>query len=476
MITDGHHHYSPYSNIQVVIMANRPAFTRDSFGDSALFGLIPIANKPILGHLLDQFERFGISNVSIVCLRKDENAYTEFILQYTSHPVRLIPVEGVLTTCDIIRNKIVVKNSNEHIFLFPIDLLTSVNLTSIIDFHISTRSLVTIVASKQSIDEKEKRNAPGFQPVNVGALTGRRFFVYDELNPSKLITMLSDAAALSEDLDLSLKQVTMNDNAGPYISHEDSIESLGPYEDEEDGMSIDPAFLNGFKNLMVDCSMHPTTAYLLSPDCIAQLIELSDIHSIETELIPTLCKNEVESLNLTNNGESPVVKTTPASIFCIDEKDFAFRVTDYATLYIANMKCASTKLLGFSPSADFTLAATQNNNLGYYTEGKHKVHSSFQYSPFCVYGDNLTANAEDITVSRSVLGRHCKIGKGTKIYNSVLFDHVTVEEGVVLRDCLIGSDSLIKSNSRLSQCIVVPRVTTEKSLTREKCIIQSGSK
>ena len=68
---------TPYSNVQIVIMANRPAFTRESLGDSGLFGSIPIANKPILAHLLEQFEKNNFTNISLVCLCMDAQGYTE---------------------------------------------------------------------------------------------------------------------------------------------------------------------------------------------------------------------------------------------------------------------------------------------------------------------------------------------------------------------------------------------------------------
>ncbi|OHS99129.1 hypothetical protein TRFO_34536 [Tritrichomonas foetus] len=460
---------SPYSNIQIVIMANRPAFTRETFGESQLFGLLPIANKPILGHLLDQFERYGFNNIALVCLRKDETAYAEFLLQYTSNPVRLIPVEGVMTTCEIIRNKISTEN---HLFLFPIDLLTSQNLTSIIDFHISTQSLITIVTSKFTIDEKERRNAPGFQPLNMSSIMGQRYFVYDESNPTKLVTLLSDSLAMNDDLDLSLKQVTMNDQ----LNHEDSSDSLASSDggDPDDGMNIRPEFLNGFHSLSVDCSQRLTSAFLFSPACISKLRELPDIHSIESELIPTLCREAVEINGLVNEGESPTTKHIPASIFCTGKDEFAYRVIDYATLYITNMKCALTKLVGFSPSADFTQVNGANN--GYFTEGKHRVHNSFNYLPFSVYGDNLVVTGEDVNIQRSVIGRHCKIGKNVKIFNSILFDHVTVDEGVLIRDCIIGADSVIHSNSEFKQCIIVPRYASDKAVSKEKCIVQMGEK
>ena len=468
MIADKSVRYSPYSKIHIVIMANRPAFTRETFGESQLFGLLPIANKPILGHLLDQLYKSGFNNISLVCLRKDETAYAEFVLQYTNRHIRVIPVDGVLTTCEIIRSKIGAEN---HIFLFPIDLLTSQSLTSIVDFHIISQSMITIVTSRSKIDEAARKKAPGFQPMDMQGKEGKRYFVYDDDEPSKLVTLLSDSVALSDDLDLSLKQVTMNDT----IYHEDSYDSLASEGgDLEDGMDIKPEFLTGFHSLTVDCSQHLTSAYLISPACIENLRARPDIHSIESELIPILCMEKVNNDSLVNEGESPLSKTGSASIFCIDNNEFAYRVTDYATLFIANIKCAQAKLKGYSPAADFIQISGTNN--GYFTEGKHNVHNTFIYSPFCVYGDNLHVAGEEVKIRNSVIGRYCKIGKNVQISNSILFDHVTIDENVILRDCIVGADSSIHSNSKFNQCIIVPKFSSAKALNRSRCLVQSGEK
>lgn len=460
---------SPYSNVQIVIMANRPVFTRESFGDSQLFGLLPIANRPILGHLLEQFERCNFRNISLVCLRKDENAYAELLLQYTSRKVRLIPVEGVMTTCDIIRNKI---GTDNHIFIFPIDLLLAQNLTSIFDFHISTQSLITIITSKFEVKENERKATPGYKPSNINANAGHRYFVFDDVDPTKLVTLLSDPNALSEDLDLSLKQVTMND----VFTHESSSDSLGSEgsgSNSDESMNIDFELLNGFRSLTIDCSQHLTGAFILSPECISMLHDLTDIHSIESELIPSLCKKFVEDSNLFVVDRSPLDKARAASLFVTKDNDFAYRITDYATLFIANMKCASSKLYGFTPSANFI--ALDGNNAGYYVEGTLKAHTSFKYSPSCVYGENMTT-AEDVIIRNSVIGRHCRFGKSAKIINSVILDHVSVEEGATIRDSIVGSDSVIHSNSEFSQCIIVPRYASQVPVTRKECIVQLGEK
>ncbi|OHT05222.1 hypothetical protein TRFO_27169 [Tritrichomonas foetus] len=441
-------HQSPFSNVDVVILANR---SREAFSDSQLFGLLTIANKPILAHVLDQFERFNFGKIKLVCLSKDQSAYADFLFSNSSRSVQLIPVDGAQTTCDIIRK---IASQMNHVFIFPIDLFISVNLTEIVDYHISSHTQITVISTRQGLDEKDLKAAPGIQVANLNQNAGKRFFVYDEAKPNVLVTLLSDITSLNEDIDLSLKRIDS-------CSAEEDYSQDDYFDYSQDAMSVHPSHLKGVHSLIVDSSMMLTNAFLLSPECVTFLRE-NNIHSIESELIPQICT------------EPKQPKKINASLYCAKPTEFAFRVTDYASLFVANMKCASTKLLGYSPAADFTLFDGQNN--GYFKEDPHKVPETFKYTPFSVYGAYLTVLSDDVQIQRSVIGKHCKIGKGVKIFSSILFDHVTIDDGVVLRDCMIGSDSVIKSNSRLTLCIVSPRYTSEKGMMKERCIVQVGEK
>ena len=116
MIAESHtNHRSPYSNVDVIILANRSIFARESESDW-LFGLITIGNKPILLHLLQQLEANGLHNISLACLGKDKGAYSDFIAQNPSFHITLYDVDGTATTCNIIRR---IANEKNYTFVFP---------------------------------------------------------------------------------------------------------------------------------------------------------------------------------------------------------------------------------------------------------------------------------------------------------------------------------------------------------------------
>ncbi|KAH0795869.1 translation initiation factor eIF-2B subunit gamma [Histomonas meleagridis] len=456
-------HKSPYSNINVIIMANRPPFTREALSEK-LFGRVTIGNKPIAHHIFKQFENCGLRNITLVCLSKDNKEYEDYLAQYTSHNnlninLSLLPVDGTVTTGDIVR-KI---GADKYTFIFPIDLLTSVNLTQIIDFHISSRSEITVITTKHGLD-KSKSKVPGYM-INVRNPYGTRYFVYPENEPTKLVTLLSDQESLNEDLDLSLKQTLIDRDS----SSESIASSEFSFEESNEGMEIQDIFLRNSKSLIVDSSMQLTNAYILSPKCVALLKEDvssgQKIHSIESELIPYLCREDVESSQLVNNHISRRKVAHKASIYCIGDDNFAFRVTDYASLFLSNLMCGSQKLKGFTPHGE--------NTNGYYVGRDISVHNTFRFLPCNVYGDNLHIPNENVTIQRSVIGKNCKIGKGAKITNTVLFEGVTIQEGAELSDCLVESDSVIFAGSKLRQCIVASHFQGTKPIKEEKCTVQN---
>lgn len=523
-------HQSPFSNFEIIILANSPTYTRDVSNDQ-LFGLLTIANKPILQQLLEQFFRLHFTRIVLVCLEKDQSLYADFLFSYfkmddPNTKIQLFPVDGTQTTCEIIRKVAATTLSdqfeeskskpNSHIIVYPIDLITSIRLTDAVDFHIESTAMITIIASRkeQGITNKECETAPGFhfQKNKMPATKGNRLLVYNETNPKQLVELLSDADSIKNDLDLILKSAYSSDSnstaneeeqkevndgidfeddqVNDYDYDKDESSSMESEKDIEftvnSSMKVSGFNLKKFHSLIVDPSITLTNAYLLSPACIRYLFKNKKIHSIESELIPMICSKK---------NTKKVIKT---AIFLTKEKAFAFKVTDYVSFFVANMRCAASNLVGFSPNADLIQIDTKsqkddlndidnedadddienyNNTLkAYYKEDPLTLPEKFKYSPGNVYGSYLIVQSDNVIIQKSVIGRHCKIGKRVKIINSVILDHVTIDEGVELKNCIVGANSVLRKNSSLKQCIVLPGFNADMKLECEKCFVPFGSK
>ena len=97
---------------------------------------------------------------------------------------------------------------------------------------------------------------------------------------------------------------------------------------------------------------------------------------------------------------------------------------------------------------------------GVQTEGESRIHpTAYIEGPVLIAeGCDIAANVQ--INGPTVLGPRCKIGKGTVIEGTVLWDRSQVAEGTVLRNCVVGSCSCIESSCHiLEDCVLGDNVT-----------------
>lgn len=80
------------------------------------------------------------------------------------------------------------------------------------------------------------------------------------------------------------------------------------------------------------------------------------------------------------------------------------------------------------------------------------IDSKAQISSDTVIGDS-TQVSERTTIKKSVIGRHCVIGKMIKIVGCVLLDHCVVEDSVKLDGCILGSYTKVGTKAEITRCV-----------------------
>ena len=425
-------HRTPYSNIHIVILAHRGSMVREVFGGKIETGLLNIANKPLLTHVLERLGNLGFDNITLVCVESEQEKYKEFMSKLElpiGRFVNIFPVNGEKTTGEIIR----MLPRNTHMLLYPIDLITTVDLTSFVDFHIQQKSPLTVFATKYSLSEKLLKSSPGL--VQSFQSYGKQYFVYDEADPTKLITLLSDEMSIQNDIDLNLKR-------NQALTGED--------EDETHTIEITPENLMACHSMIIDNELKLTNAYLISPESLEFLKSNPTIHSIENEFLPKICTQFT------------------ARIFTDSPTDFTMRIHHYIVLYNINILCANSQLGEFLPEGVKTLIeGTQQH---YYKKGEQKLPESLKMTAGSLYGENVEVDV-DSKVVRSVLGKNSHIGKNVKLMNAVIGDNVKIGDNSVIMNSMICYDSVIPAGSELTQCFVVPNyVATEPVVEKESIL------
>ncbi|KAJ7590952.1 UDP-3-O-glucosamine N-acyltransferase [Mycena floridula] len=67
--------------------------------------------------------------------------------------------------------------------------------------------------------------------------------------------------------------------------------------------------------------------------------------------------------------------------------------------------------------------------------------------------DVSTQISERTTIKKSVIGKHCIIGKMVRIVGCVLLDHCVVEDGAKLDGCILGTNTKIGAKAELTRCV-----------------------
>lgn len=453
-------HPTPYSNIDIVIFATGPTFPDPAFCSASTYGEVGIVNRGILEHVLLQAEKDEFPNVTLVCLDKDKHAYHIFLTSTQHDRVRLVSLapdddpdpDAPRSTCAILRKL----SSGRHIIVVPIDLVTTTKFSPIVDFHLAHKSSITMVACETVFPNELNKEAPsgvtkasGPDGFSVELQPGIRYPVYDESDPTRLVTLLSNAAAIASDVDLA------------YLEGSDS--------GVEERMTIHQAHLSRCRSLIVDGSKRFPGLFVVAPSALNFLTLNAQYHSIESELIPGLCLEAERRIELElakrlesekpRNPEEPkkrkdekkVEKPEPlpvVSLLDLPKEEYAFRICDYRSLYIANMMAARKQLKGFVPPYKFTPLSEGDG--GYY---KADVKLGFPGAPNCVYGPDITI-AEGVTITESIIGKGCIIGEGCTLVNVVMFPGAKLAPKVHLKNCVIGALSEIGAGCQFTKCVM----------------------
>ena len=73
----------------------------------------------------------------------------------------------------------------------------------------------------------------------------------------------------------------------------------------------------------------------------------------------------------------------------------------------------------------------------------------------CVIGAGSRLDAECHVGPAAVLGERCVVGRGARVTGAVLWDHVSVGDGAILRDCIIASRARVGGSARIGPGAVI---------------------
>ncbi len=78
---------------------------------------------------------------------------------------------------------------------------------------------------------------------------------------------------------------------------------------------------------------------------------------------------------------------------------------------------------------------------------KDKINVTFCDEYSCVFGTESEVDPTAELSGKNVIGNNCKIKKNAKVVNSIIWDNVTIEEGVTIKDSIITSGCTVSKNT-----------------------------
>ncbi|KAL0580218.1 Translation initiation factor eIF-2B subunit gamma [Marasmius crinis-equi] len=86
------------------------------------------------------------------------------------------------------------------------------------------------------------------------------------------------------------------------------------------------------------------------------------------------------------------------------------------------------------------------------SKSRSLIDQKAQISSDSMLGD-FTQVSERTNIKRSVIGKHCVIGKMAKIVGCVLFDHCVIEDGAKLDGCVLGKNTKVGAKAELTRVV-----------------------
>lgn len=135
-------------NIDVVIMSGGKGKRLLPFTKVLPKPLIPIKEKPVISHIIDNFENQGFCKIKVIVNYKAGVLKAYLSESRKKNRLKIINEKKPLGTAgglQLIKNK-----CSNHVFVSNCDILTNLNYNDMLDFHIKNNNDFTLVASAKS--------------------------------------------------------------------------------------------------------------------------------------------------------------------------------------------------------------------------------------------------------------------------------------------------------------------------------------
>ncbi|XKL67980.1 hypothetical protein PGB90_003471 [Kerria lacca] len=418
--------------------------------------LLPIGNQPMVYYPLKIIEKYGFKEVFLVVLETAKSE-VEFALEKTDLAINVnvvtIPYDCDWGTADSLRH--LASYIISDFIVVSSDLLTTINVKSILNFHRKNESSLTAVYLQPNTDVELNFVTPGTKSktkiekdlVGIDPVTKRLVFLasasdYEEVLPikEKLLRKHGNVRIYTNLLDAHF--FVMKKWLIKYLTFDKNLTTvkgeLIPYVLKKQ-MSRD----NKLPSL-IDISPE------ISPMNHQNEKKTVDIFLLAKDLDYDILAKTLSSYNDHTGDLNPVYLNDNIKCYSYITKEFGIRTNTLHDFYKANKtvanywnKIVEQELIKISPES--VIESTQFDK------------------ETCIVG-SMTKIAAKTSIKSTIFGTGCVIEQKTRISDCLIMNNVVVKEGCVISNCIICDDVIIENNCTLTSCLVGSQYTVSSKI------------
>ncbi|KAI0758309.1 UDP-3-O-glucosamine N-acyltransferase [Irpex lacteus] len=394
--------------------------------------LLPIANKPMLHYPLSWLEASGIRDVLLICPTVQKAAVTHYIrheggtsavLRNFAHKIKQ---DFVVLPCDFVPSP-----------TFPLTrVLDKFRIEAPYDGSIATTCFYEWQKPEKGSSTEEWNSIPIPMPI-----------VWDEPSGTLL-----------------------------YIDTPDDVDRDDAY------IELNGSLLSSYPKVRMSAGFLDSHVYVCRRSVLEVLQEKSRLDSLREEFMPWLCKPQYSSTKRKKYGSvlgpSP---NSPSQRLAIQHATLHTRSTQLSLHVSSPSSVREPRTAQSSPvdsdhdsedRASLRVGivvhrledgyASRANTLHSYLElNRHFLAQTSwtlptdpetQISTDSMVG-HTTKVEERTSIKKSVIGKHCIIGKMVKIVGCVILDHCVISDGAKLDGCILGKNTKIGTKAELVRCV-----------------------
>jgi translation initiation factor eIF-2B subunit gamma len=382
--------------------------------------LLPVVNRAMLSYPLSWVEKAGITHCLVLCLEEHEAAIATWLKQtwtkLSQSSLKPILVatssdDDLVGSADAIR--LLLKNHQKH----------------------KIRSDVIILACDTVCD------AP----------------------PHVLLDQhrLSDASITAlyhrqhgEDISTPQKRATKT-----FTGYESASKTLllsqSEADLEGDDLEVRMSMLWRYPKVDLTTTLQDLHLYVCKRWVLDVILDLPVISRFNTELIPLLCKAQFQSLTRSK-----------------------YKIQDDVRCCIQIME--QDPPVPFCGRVNMTQSYLDINRHALKVTTQPRVGANVMVGERSTVGPDSLVGAETViedkvTIKRTTLGAHCKIGKMARLTGCLIMDGVVIGDSVKLENCTVGQGAIVGDRSSLRDCIVGGKyIVPEKTEAKGEHLVVGG--